>query len=481
MEKTKEDYQAPTGSVSIDTLSTFSIPVGLKKNVKKKINEISEKTVNTLAEQIYYIQGKYDEVNGWFLTWEQLGSIFGKNATQARNFYEKGKKYISNGGYKKPGRPTMLNLKQEEELIEWLDTKYKEHDPPAASDIVIYIKNRYNVDVHDNWPYDFRERYKTKVVECSAQPLEPERAEVTYEQLKEYDKKVNEKLNVHEKDYVWNWDEVCLDNGTPKPKTVFIPAKYEKQKTYYKAPREPSHITFLFCISLSGKKLPPLVIITGKSYDSDLEQFGIGGIDIGTEAVIVHTDSGYINAAVLLEYVKKVAIPYWEKNLDLKTNKLLLLQDSMTAHTDAGVLNELKLHNVETFELVPHASHLLQPLDQGSFSQWKGHVKRRYFSNIGLTPRSLRIYNGLRCFEKVSGFLHNIMIFRNAGIFYNANTTPTINFNINTILAKGNAPAVPPGVSRPIKIKVKPTRKRIAKEEVGNEKKKKKLKIKKNK
>jgi len=116
-------------------------------------------------------------------------------------------------------------------------------------------------------------------------------------------KKISEELKKYSADYIWNWDESSLDKGSQVVKSVFIPSVYEKRKTFYKAEREPGHITFLFCVSLSGKKLPPLVIITGKSYDSDLEQFGIGTIDTGTTAHIVHTKTGYINNKVLKEYI----------------------------------------------------------------------------------------------------------------------------------------------------------------------------------
>jgi len=259
-----------------------------------------------------------------------------------------------------------------------------------------------------------------------------------------------------------------LDKGSQVVKSVFIPSVYEKRKTFYKAEREPGHITFLFCVSLSGKKLPPLVIITGKSYDSDLEQFGIGTIDTGTTAHIVHTKTGYINNKVLKEYIKKVAIPYWEKTLNLKDNKLFLIQDNMSAHVDGGVQTLLKQHNIEPFELVPHSSHLLQPLDQGTFSQWKALMKKVYETDMQLTKRSFRIYNGLRCFEKVSGFFDIMQSFRHCGFFLNLVKTPPVSFNLNKILEKPSAPPMPPTAIKPIKIKIPIKRIRVHHKEEKN-------------
>jgi hypothetical protein len=135
-EKTKLEKlgnnQTPTPPIPIDKLTTFGIPIGLKQKVKKRISEISEKKCSTLAIQVYYLQGEKDIKKVWFLTWEQLGSVFGRDAINIRRFYLKGKKYFSLNDISKVGRPTLLTTLQEEELVAWLDTKYLAKEPPTA-------------------------------------------------------------------------------------------------------------------------------------------------------------------------------------------------------------------------------------------------------------------------------------------------------------------------------------------------------------
>jgi len=114
-----------------------------------------------LAEQVYLIQGEEDITNGWFLTWEQLGTIFGLKRGSTRQFYYKGKKYIQNGTVKSPGRASILASGEELQLIKWLDVKWNEHEPPTAAEIVIHVKKVFNKNVSDNWPYSWRNRYKT--------------------------------------------------------------------------------------------------------------------------------------------------------------------------------------------------------------------------------------------------------------------------------------------------------------------------------
>jgi len=60
--------------------------------------------------------------------------------------------------------------------------------PLSPSELLCWINEEYKKDLSQSWPFKFIERNENRLFLVDADPLEEERANVTYEQLIEYEK-----------------------------------------------------------------------------------------------------------------------------------------------------------------------------------------------------------------------------------------------------------------------------------------------------
>ena len=127
--------------------------------------------------------------------------------------------------------------------------------------------------------------------------------------------------------------------------------------------------------------------------------------------------------------------------------------------------------NINTFEIPPHSSHLVQPLDRGTFSTFKQQMKKPYYSSKDLTDRSLKIMKTFRSFERSFGLIQNMTAFNHSGIEFSDNLGGSLKINIDKVLKEDKAPQdviIPEVTSRN---KIKTTRKKLSFHKTSNEKK----------
>jgi len=114
--------------------------------------------------------------------------------------------------------------------------------------------------------------------------------------------------------------------------------------------------------------------------------------------------------------------------------------DGLTSHLTSSVKEALTSFNIDTFEIPPHSSHLLQPLDRGTFAMFKQQMKKPYYSRKDLTERSLKILKCFRSYERSFGLIQNLAAFNHAGIEFVNKIGGSLLVNIEKVLKEDKAP-----------------------------------------
>jgi hypothetical protein len=119
--------------------------------------------------------------------------------------------------------------------------------------------------------------------------------------------------------------------------------------------------TVLVCCSSVGHFLPPHVVYKGKSVRFNWSQGGDDTTTYGT------TPSGWMESEEFVRWFKKTFVPH-TKTL---TGKKILFLDGHHSHISNKLFDLADENNIFLAKLIPHTSHISQPLDISVFR----HVK----------------------------------------------------------------------------------------------------------
>jgi len=436
----------PTIALRADQIMYQFIPEGKKRLIKSLMTEKKVFQCETLAEQIFLTMGVPSSSKlrkSYNLTFSQASRIFKvKSKSLVRDLYFKGMRRHE-GNVKSPGRNPELTKEQEREVIEYIVMMQNLKTPVSPIELLAWVNLTFDKNLSQSWPNKFVERQSDSLFIVNAVPLEEERADITIEQLKEYERIAKERLPNYDARLVCNWDQTASESYRKGNKNVIVVGKNGKSpgNVYYKTTEPVGHISLMPVIFPDGDCIPPLIIITQATIDSDLEEFGLPNSDLG---YVLSTTSGFTNADAHLDYVKTKVIPFFQqkrKQLGLNdTAKGLILQDGLSAYFDPQVQNLLEDHNIDTLEIPAHSSHITQPLHVNVFPHYKRSFKSYRSPPKHLTERSQRLYRVLYCIEQRIGKLQNQSAFKCAGFIYDRKTPTKLTFDLSIILKNERAP-----------------------------------------
>jgi hypothetical protein len=121
-------------------------------------------------------------------------------------------------------------------------------------------------------------------------------------------------------------------------------------------------ITAIKAVNAAGDVITPILVIQGSQY---LTRYFI---NLPDRYGIATSDTGYTNDEICLNWVK-----HWEKESRVIQKGVwrLLLFDGFESHLSKEFLGVLEANKVIPYRLIPHSTHLLQPLDVGCFQPYK--------------------------------------------------------------------------------------------------------------
>jgi len=169
--------------------------------------------------------------------------------------------------------------------------------------------------------------------------------------------------------------------------------------------------TVLVCCSASGVFLPPHVVYKGERLRLPWTQ-GFDGCTFGC------TQSGWMEADQFAKWFEKTFVSHCSK---LTGDKILFL-DGHHSHISTRLFDAADRNNIYLFKLIPHSSHILQPLDVGVFrtvkAVWK-QVLDRYFKENGFKDVTKSMFPAMLKLVFENGFKseNSIVGFKTAGLY----------------------------------------------------------------
>ena len=121
-----------------------------------------------------------------------------------------------------------------------------------------------------------------------------------------------------------------------------------------------SHISALVCARASGYAIPPTVVFQWKSLPPQLTSQEVPGTIYGLSA------TGLMDRELFQEWFHRHFLHYASTS-----RPLLLLLDGHCSHYNLECICEASLQEVIIFCLLPHTTHITQPLDVSAFHSLK--------------------------------------------------------------------------------------------------------------
>lgn len=283
---------------------------------------------------------------------------------------------------KKPGHPTVLQPKQEEELANHLKTMAKHGFALSKNDVLIIVQsycseNSLKVPFKDNkpgpdWFRGFAKRNKLSL-KC-LEPLEKVRKTATGDPFTIYNfyDLLEEQIRVlgleDKPSHIYNLDETSLCADPSRVKLVSGVGQ-KANRVADGSPRE--NTTILACISASGSLFRPLIIFQGthlwSTWKADCkEEVDENGVVKKRErkALYAVSENGWMNSFIFQHFLQKFAA-------EVKERPLLLVVDGHVSHLDVATLRIAQNERITILKLPSHATDTLQPLDRTCFKTLK--------------------------------------------------------------------------------------------------------------
>jgi hypothetical protein len=209
---------------------------------------------------------------------------------------------------------------------------------------------------------------------------------------------------------VYNMDETGFRIGVLRGRIVIT---HLNTKTVYLAdPDNRESLTTIETVCANGSAIPPFLILKGEvlqeeHFENELED----------EAVLSTSPSGYTNEQLSMKFIKHFHNQTYKKT---KGRWRMLIFDGHGSHTSKEFLYYCWAHKIVPFQLPPHSTHLLQPLDIGLFQPLKhwhqvSIAEKIQYGDITYTKVDfLKAYQSIR--DKTFRLRNILSAFKKAGL-----------------------------------------------------------------
>lgn len=162
---------------------------------------------------------------------------------------------------------------------------------------------------------------------------------------------------------IWNMDEVGTALGAAINQSVI--GTSSTATALIKRPLNREWCTSIECISAEGNHIKPLLIFKAKHVQ---QQWFIPSET--PDWFYTSSAAAFTTDEIGFRWLKEVFEPQTSQNLDDDEWRLLIL-DGHKSHNTDEFMQFAWLHKIIAYYLIPHASHVLQPLDVAVFSSLK--------------------------------------------------------------------------------------------------------------
>ena len=160
----------------------------------------------------------------------------------------------------------------------------------------------------------------------------------------------------------YNMDETGFRIGIGKDRWSIT--KDRDKRLYLPSANNRDLITAVECVSAAGKVISPMFILPGVLH----QQAWFTNIDIDDDYFLATSSTGYSNNILNAKWIRHFHTQTVSRQREVWR---LLLLDGYTSHCTYKFITYCDAQKILPFNLPPHATHLLQPLDVVLFQLYK--------------------------------------------------------------------------------------------------------------
>ena len=282
------------------------------------------------------------------------------------------------------GPAPILREEEENTIVDYLKEMALRGMGLGPSDVMDLVQNflqkeKRNNPFKDNrpgykWYYGFMARHKDLIETRQETLLDYCRSKVTKEKMDNWFVGYNEflsNLELLDKPHrVWNADETGFSMGSKAGKVIGpTKATHPNAIPHVSGGSVKQRLTVMYCASGDGTLIPPQLVYPEPkptAYDPL--------INATRGTVIEYSPKGWMNTAIFSSF-----LDHFDKYAG-EERPVVLLIESVSSHINMDLFTKAKSMGIELYRLVPNATHLMQPLDNGVFGllkkEWQITVKR---------------------------------------------------------------------------------------------------------
>jgi DDE superfamily endonuclease/Tc5 transposase DNA-binding domain/helix-turn-helix, Psq domain len=270
----------------------------------------------------------------------------------------------------------LLSTEQEDLLVRWILDLERAGHPPNHTQIrefvVLICRASGGPDsVGVNWVPRFLQRNPSvkskvgrKIESLRIKNTTPEALEEWFEHFRG----VQVKYQVRPMN-IWNMDETGIALGVCNNQVVV--GSSTTDYAYVKSPENREWVSIIETISANGVCIRPLVIFKGQTLQTTWFR-----PDHVPDWLYTSSMNGWTSNDICLRWLRDIFLPE-TKPVEANEYRILLV-DGHGSHITTDFMYECHQNRVQLVYLLPHSSHVLQPLDLACFSV----VKSRYRAQI---------------------------------------------------------------------------------------------------
>ena len=276
------------------------------------------------------------------------------------------------------GRPVILNEEEKNILFSEINGYLANDIKPTLYDLIQVVIEKFKKTISpDTLSRYIIESGQFRIIK--GEPMDLNRYEVDDEEMKQYFVDLKNTVDGVPASLVFNMDEAGQDDYIDTH-SIQVVVKSTCQDKIIQIPlrRESKRATLIHCISADGTYAKPLLIVPRKTLDRVLLQRLTCN-----NCIVKYQCHGFANTMIIRQWLEKIFFPLIKQKWEIEHQRsqyngnVILIIDGMSAHAKALQFYNLVQYHLQVIYLVPHSSHLSQPLDLVLFSIQKLFTTRR--------------------------------------------------------------------------------------------------------
>ena len=371
------------------------LPEGIQNSTRELILSAEFRSAKSLSDQIGVLSSKGN------LTQQLIGVLLECSKSTVHRYHpnqimKKANMLLNFQEEKKNSPNSILLIREEEQVINWIIERQKQFDCPSPNEIRKYaalLRNkRLNLERFDDiltrdWWHNFKTRYEGLIGIKYAESRESARCNVSHIAVEKYISNLLSALTtVKDPSQILNMDETGfhsrIDKGR-KRKCVFF-RQCESTVTFSEE-KNSTTLSIICCINAAGQTLEPL-FITKENIKFKSKELN----EIKHLLKIAITPKGYANEESMIAWINLILKPYinnLRRFLNDENAIIYLIMDNCSVHSTMNVAQNFNA--IPFFKIIwlpPNISHFLQMLDSSFFG-----ILKQYYRNIQNVQTSPKI------------------------------------------------------------------------------------------